>query len=136
MLFRCGDPCFFAFDLLAANGQDWRTEPLIDSKQELRRRLGRVPADSPLKYVDHIDGFGLAVFQKVCELDLECIVAKHKFGPYVTDRESTTWLKIRNRGYSQMAAREELFERAAPGACSWVAFLRVGMPGIKKRLMP
>jgi bifunctional non-homologous end joining protein LigD len=35
LLFRRGDPCFFAFDLLAANGQDWRTERLIDRKQEL-----------------------------------------------------------------------------------------------------
>ena len=26
LLFHRGDPCFFAFDLLAANGKDWRTE--------------------------------------------------------------------------------------------------------------
>src|SRR5262249_50267303 len=111
LLFRRGDPCFFAFDLLASNGQDWRTEPLIDRKQELRRLLRQVPANSPLKYVDHIGGFGLALFQKVCDLDLEGIVAKHKFWTYVTDRENSTWLKIRNRKYSQMAGREELFER-------------------------
>ena len=39
------------------------------------------------------------------------IVAKHSFGSYVTDRERSTWLKIRNRSYSQMEGREELFER-------------------------
>jgi hypothetical protein len=38
-------------------------------------------------------------------------VAKHKFGPYVIERENSTCLKIRNREYSQMAGREELFER-------------------------
>jgi hypothetical protein len=44
-------------------------------------------------------------------MDLEGIVAKHKLAPYVVDRESSTWFKIRNRGYSQMLGREELFER-------------------------
>jgi len=28
-----------------------------------------------------------------------------------TDRERSTWFKIRNRRYSQMQGREELFER-------------------------
>jgi len=53
---------------------------------------------------------GLRYF-RVCELDLEGIVAKNKFGGYVTEREHSTWFKIRNRAYSQMAGREELFER-------------------------
>ena len=44
----------------------------------------------------------MALFQRVCELDLEGIVAKQKFGPYVTERQHSTWYKIRNRGYSQM----------------------------------
>jgi hypothetical protein len=39
------------------------------------------------------------------------IVAKQKFGPYVTDREQSTWFKILNREYSQKEGREELFER-------------------------
>ena len=48
---------------------------------------------------------------RVCELDLEGIVAKNRHAPYVTEREQSTWYKIRNRGYSQMVGREELFER-------------------------
>jgi hypothetical protein len=60
---------------------------------------------------DHAEGSGTALFQRVCELDLEGIVAKQKFGPYVTEREQSTWYKIRNTGYSQMVGREELFER-------------------------
>jgi len=47
----------------------------------------------------------------VCKRDLEVIVAKQKSGPYVTDREDSTWFKIRNREYSQIVGREELFER-------------------------
>jgi ATP-dependent DNA ligase len=44
-------------------------------------------------------------------MDLEGIVAKYSFGNYVTEHERTTWFKIRNRNYSQMAGREKLFER-------------------------
>ena len=111
LLFRRGNPpCFFAFDLLTCDGKDLRTERLLDRKQELRRLLTRSP-DSPLKYTEYIDGCGTVLFQRVCELDLEGIVAKQRFGPYVTDREHSTWFKILNRGYSQMQGREELFER-------------------------
>jgi len=88
LLFHRSEPCFFAFDLLICNGKDWRAEPLIDRKQELRRMLSRVPANSRLKYVDHVDGSGTALFQCVCELDLEGIVAKHRFAAYVADRRA------------------------------------------------
>ena len=91
--------------------KDWRTERLLDRKQELRRLLARSTATSPLKYTEYIDGCGTALFQRVFELDLEGIVAKQKFGPYVTEREQSTWYKILNQGYSQMQGREELFER-------------------------
>src|SRR5438552_10165389 len=93
LLFRRGNsPCFFAFDLLIHNGKDLRTERLLDRKQELRRLLARSP-DSLLKCNEYIDGCGTALFQRVCELDLEGIVAKQKFSPYVTEREHI----IRNR---------------------------------------
>ena len=108
--FHRGDPCFFAFDPLAIDGKDCRTERLTDRQQELSRLLKQASADSRLHYVDHIDGLGTALFQRVCDLDLEGIVAKYKFARYVADRESSTWFKIRNRGYSQMVGREELFE--------------------------
>jgi len=41
--------------------------------------------------------------------DLEGIVAKRKFDPYLLD--NAKWYKIRNRNYSQGVGREELFER-------------------------
>src|SRR5436309_2863500 len=112
LLFHRGNPpCFFAFDLLTRDGKDLRTERLLDRKQELRRLLARSPVTSPLRYTEYIDGCGMALFQRVCELDLEGIVAKQKFSPYVTEREHSTWFKIRNRAYSQMVGREELFDR-------------------------
>ena len=107
LLFHRGEPCFFAFDLLMADGKDLRTEKLTDRKQELRRLLSKIP-DSRMRYADHIEQHGTALFQRVCEMDLEGIVAKHSLAAYTTD---TTWFKIKNRSYSQMAGREELFER-------------------------
>jgi ATP-dependent DNA ligase len=46
-------------------------------------------------YVEHIEHYGTALFERVCEMDLEGIVAKHSFGNYVTERERTTWFKIK-----------------------------------------
>ncbi len=46
----------------------------------------------PVIYADYIDGSGIALFRKACELDLEGIVAKHKYSSYAP--EETTWFKI------------------------------------------
>ena len=94
---------------LTCNGKDLRTERLLDRKQELRRLLAR--ACAPLKYTEYIEGCGTELFQRVCELDLEGIVAKAEVWAYVTEREHSTWFKILNREYSQKDGREELFER-------------------------
>jgi bifunctional non-homologous end joining protein LigD len=110
LLFHRGEACFFVFDLLMSDVRDLRTETLTDRKHELRRLLSEVPA-SRMRYVEHIEQQGTALFQRVCEMDLEGIVAKHSFGNYVTERERTTWFKIKNRSYSQMEGREKLFER-------------------------
>jgi AbiU2 len=82
-----------------------------------RRLMLRVP-ESRMRYVDHVQQHGTALFQRVCEMDLEGIVAKHSLAPYTTER--TIWFKIKNRNYSQMQGREELFERERhkePVAC-------------------
>ncbi len=89
LLFRRGEPCFVAFDLLYANGKDMRGEQLTDRKHELRRLNGGV---MPVIYADHIEGTGTALFEKACELDLEGIVAKHKHAPYAPDRPTWPWL--------------------------------------------
>ena len=64
-----------------------------------------------MRYVEHVEHHGTALFERVCKLDMEGIVAKHGSGPYVTEAQRTTWFKIKNRSYSQMKGREELFER-------------------------
>jgi len=110
LLFHRGEPCFFAFDLLMAGGKDLRSERLTDRKHELRRLLSKVP-ESRMQYVEHIEQHGKALFDKVCKMDLEGMVAKYSHGPYITEAQQTTWFKIKNRNYSQMEGREKLFER-------------------------
>src|SRR5438128_8088748 len=129
LMFRRGNPpCFFAFDLLTCDGKDLRTERLLDRKQELRRLLAKVSPPFPLRYTDHVEGSGTALFQRICELDLEGIVAKQKSAPYVTDREQSTWFKILNREYSQKDGREELFkrERHSEPVTGWHSSLACG----------
>ena len=110
-MFHRAAQCFFAFDLLFVNGQDLRTAQLTDRKHELRKLLARLPVDSRLMYADHVEALGIRLFERVCALDLEGIVAKQKFAPYTSAREINTWYKIKNRQYSQVVGREKLFER-------------------------
>jgi bifunctional non-homologous end joining protein LigD len=122
LLFRRGEPRFMAFDILwdshaltddeeemrrFRNGEDTRYLPLIDRKLRLRRVV-RTRGER-LLYCDHIDADGEGLFRLACENDLEGIVAKRKSDPYLPEHAS--WLKIRNREYSQWIGREELFER-------------------------
>jgi bifunctional non-homologous end joining protein LigD len=112
LLFHRGNyPCILAFDLLMRDGRDCRRESLLDRNQELRRLLNGCESDARIQYVDYVNGRGIPLFEQVCRLDWEGIVAKQKHAPYVTDREQSTWFKIRNPKYSQWAGREELFDR-------------------------
>jgi ATP-dependent DNA ligase len=68
------------------------------------------PSLTAPKYCGHIEREGEEFVKLACEHDLEGIVAKHRFSPYIPDSQPG-WLKIRNTDYSQWVGREELFER-------------------------
>ena len=60
-----------------------------------------------LRCAQNIDGiFAKQFFEEICARDLEGIVAKRKLGIYKDD--GNTWLKIKNKNYSQAAGRHEL----------------------------
>src|SRR5215510_6270554 len=106
LLFRRKECVFFAFDLLFLNGEDLRTLPLIERKARLKKLLRR--KQSRLLYVDHIEGRGQKLFEKVCELDIEGIVCKRKDSLYkVNEKPSRYWIKVKNSRYSQLEGREE-----------------------------
>jgi bifunctional non-homologous end joining protein LigD len=109
LLFRRGEPRFYAFDVLWCEGKDLRHLPLIHRKLWLRSIMPE--CGERLLYCDHIEGSGEDFFRVACEHDLEGIVAKHRLASYVPEQEPSSWVKIRNREYSQWVGREELFER-------------------------
>jgi bifunctional non-homologous end joining protein LigD len=117
LLFRRRECVFFAFDLLFLNGEDLRMLPLIERKARLKRLLRR--KRSLVLYLDHIDGSGHRLFEKVCEMDLEGIVAKRKDSQYrATEKPSRYWIKIKNATYSQAEGRAELFDAVVHGTAS------------------
>ena len=52
---------------------------------------------------------GTDLFRAICELDMEGIVAKQAAGLYTPER--TSWVKIKNRFYSQAVGRADFFDR-------------------------
>ena len=110
LLYRRGDPYFFAFDILWRNGHDLRDLPLIKRKEILRDIVP--PAPSRILYSDHVDEHGEQIFDFACQHDLEGVVAKWKYGSYLPNSSATTWIKIKNGNYTQAEGREELFDPA------------------------
>jgi bifunctional non-homologous end joining protein LigD len=108
LMFRRDWPYFYAFDVLTIDGEDLRDRPLIERKRRLRAIMPRI--DSRLLYVDDVRRRGTELFRAACARDLEGIVAKWRDGRYEMDGVSTSWVKVKNPQYSQMAGRRELFE--------------------------
>ena len=104
-MFGRRQPVYVAFDVLFADGEDLRPKPLCERKATLKRLIGD---RHDVIVMDVIAGRGTRLFQAVCALDLEGIVAKRMSDPYGT---GTTWFKIPNRSYSQKMGRAELFTR-------------------------
>lgn len=102
-----GRVVFAAFDLVWLNGRDIRDLTLLERKEILRYRL-RFPS-SHVIFVHHIQGRGKAVYQQICKMDLEGMVCKPAISPYRTVRGKTTWIKVKNPGYSQAEGRRDLF---------------------------
>ena len=78
---RKADRCvFYAFDLLSLNGEDLRSFPLLDRKRRLKKLIPR-SSRCRLRYLDHVEGQGIRLFESACALDLEGVVAKFKAAP-------------------------------------------------------
>lgn len=84
---------YYAFDLLYLDGYDWRKVALETRKEELNSII--VSGDS-LRYSDHYERQGKALFELAREKGLEGIVAKKRECPY-QERRSSDWLKIKIR---------------------------------------
>lgn len=82
---------YYAFDLLYLDGYDLRRVPLDERKRQLASIL--VVGDS-LRYSDHYEQQGKALFEIARQKGLEGILAKKRDSPYLEHR-TREWLKIK-----------------------------------------
>jgi bifunctional non-homologous end joining protein LigD len=71
--------CLYVFDLIHWDGWDLRDVSLIDRKAALATVL---PKNSPLLFVDHVPGDGVALARVTAETGLTAIVGKRSASPY------------------------------------------------------
>lgn len=84
---------YYAFDLLYLDGYDLRKIPLEERKKKL---AALIIAGDALRYSDHYENQGKALFEIAREKGLEGILAKKRDSIY-QERRSTEWLKIKIR---------------------------------------
>jgi bifunctional non-homologous end joining protein LigD len=84
---------YYAFDLLYLDGYDWRRVPLEERKRKL---ASLVVAGDVVRYSDHYEERGKALFEMARQKGLEGIVAK-KRASFYEERRSREWLKIKIR---------------------------------------
>jgi bifunctional non-homologous end joining protein LigD len=84
---------YYAFDLLYLDGEDWRRVPLEERKKKLSSVLSGGDA---LRYSDHYEQHGQALFDMAKRQGLEGILAK-KRASFYGERRSREWLKIKIR---------------------------------------
>ena len=84
---------YYAFDLLYLDGYDWRRVPLEERKRKLASLL---VAGDAVRYSDHYEKNGKALFEMARQKGLEGIVAK-KRASFYEERRSREWLKIKIR---------------------------------------
>ncbi len=84
---------YYAFDLIYLDGYDWRKLPLEERKKKLASIL--ITGDA-LRYSDHYEKQGKALFEMARQKGLEGILAKKRDSIY-QERRSSEWLKIKIR---------------------------------------
>jgi len=84
---------YYAFDLLYLDGYDWRRVPLEERKGKL---AALVVTGEVVRYSDHYEEHGKALFKMARQKGLEGIVAK-KRASFYEERHSREWLKIKIR---------------------------------------
>jgi len=85
---------FAAFDLLYLNGYDVQGLGLAQRKELLHTVVGDLPADSAVRYVDHVEGAAPDFHASACAAGLEGSVVKRIGSPYIA-RRTRDWLKVK-----------------------------------------
>ena len=89
---RSGVPVYFyVFDVLRVDGEDVRSEPLLDRKGRLRELL---TFEGPIRYTPHRRKGGEEYFAEACRKGWEGLIAKRADAAYATGR-TDRWLKFK-----------------------------------------
>jgi bifunctional non-homologous end joining protein LigD len=89
------DLVYYVFDLPYCSGYDLTQTPLIERKRLLQELIAAAPEKAAaIKFSDHIQGNGPAVFRKACSFALEGIVSKRGDSRYEQKR-TRTWAKAK-----------------------------------------
>jgi bifunctional non-homologous end joining protein LigD len=84
---------FIVFDCLSLDGKDLTKLKLIERKEILKNIL---PESTIIKYCDHVEADGIALFEQARKINLEGIIAKRMDSKYYSEKRSKDWLKIKN----------------------------------------
>jgi bifunctional non-homologous end joining protein LigD len=85
---------YFVFDLIYCEGFDLTNAALTDRKALLQQIVQAVPAESPIRFSEHLEGDGPTMFEHASRLGLEGIVSKRSDSPYRGGR-GDQWLKVK-----------------------------------------
>src|SRR3954471_25005478 len=91
-----------AYDIIEADGQDLRPEPLEERRKRLAKLLSRrnKAIREGIQLSEAITGDGGRIFRHACGLGLEGIVSKRIGSRYVSGR-TRAWLKTKNTNFER-----------------------------------
>ena len=89
-----GNLIYYLFDIIYLNGYDLKKLPLIERKEILKKILPDIPN---IRFSDHIENEGKALYKIAEEKKLEGILAKNKKSAYQLNKRSKEWLKLKIR---------------------------------------
>jgi len=85
---------YFAFDLLAVDGDELTELPLEQRKARLESLVAQPGPPGVIRYSDHVSGDGAAFLAVACQRGLEGIISKRRDQPYRPGR-GTAWVKTK-----------------------------------------
>jgi len=83
---------YCVFDLLFLGTEDVRHKPLLERKRLLKQML---PRTKLLRYSEHIQEKGIALFEQAKQAGLEGVMAKLASGLYSSGKRTREWLKFK-----------------------------------------
>lgn len=97
---KVGAPLYYLFDILFYDGKDITHLPLLERKMILNALLSQKSL-THIKYCEHVEGKGKALFKEALKHGLEGIMAKKADSTYQQKR-SRDWLKIKGKMRQEM----------------------------------